>query len=322
MTTEQTEFETIGITGEELHQTFHQALVAIDPKLTRYYLNRVRLEIDNNLLLVVGTDGKVLTRASARLVRIGGAEVDADKAQKVFGFSIHHDAARDLLAQFANVNESTHLVCLSTDGKTLKVSHGEQEYVTTELDDSYPDWRRLFPEYYAVASPDDAEDTRPEVKKQKRLHEYTTTLKISFDHLFEAVRGLKTSNREDWFSFVPGDGLLAVRIATKFQGDTVAMQENRIRCEFLKQREGDFVCFYNTQLLQVLKGIDKVGNNVSHLTISTGEELGPVKIYEHPLTDGGSIPTVHLVMPIRHDANNQGVVEQVEEAVAPDDKPF
>lgn len=295
MTTTQLEFETIGITGREFQRIFHQALLAVDPKTNRYYLNRVRLEIENKILLAIGTDGRVLTRASARLVKFEEGEELSDRAEKVFGFSVLLDTAKDMLVKFASVKEDTQLVLLSTNGTTLKVSHGELEYVITELTDDFPDWRRLFPEYYGANLSD---------KEKKDRGEYTTSLKINFDYLFDAVKGLKSPSREDWFSLVPGENFVEVRIATKSQGDTVAMQRNRIKCEYLKRREGDFVCFYNADFLQVLKSSGKAGYNVSSITISMRDNvLGAVKIYENSPVD--SIPTVHLIMPIRNHENSQ-----------------
>jgi DNA polymerase-3 subunit beta len=129
--------EFIQVGSRLFKQLIHRTLFATDTDSTRYALGGVKLEVDDNELIAIGTDGRRLAKMQGPCDKAGGYEIAADASVIV--------PARAMSLIERTLGDGEGDVRFHAGGNDVRVQAGGITVYARLVEGRFPKWRDVFP---------------------------------------------------------------------------------------------------------------------------------------------------------------------------------
>ena len=123
---------------EVLRELIKRTLFATDAESSRYALSGVLLEMDENSIVAVGTDGRRLAKMEGTIKQVGNPESLAS--------TIVPSRAMQLIERMLPSSNDDVVIQLAARQNDLLVSHSDGVFYTRLVEGRFPKWREVLPQ--------------------------------------------------------------------------------------------------------------------------------------------------------------------------------
>ena len=137
-TEEEEDSSIIHVTQSNMRKLIEQTAFAMAQQDVRYYLNGMLLEVENDRISAVATDGHRLAMCSVAMEAIMEEQIDTEKKQVIV-------PRKGILEMARLLTETNEIVKISLGGNRIRAKTNDFMFTSKLLDGKFPDYDKVIP---------------------------------------------------------------------------------------------------------------------------------------------------------------------------------